>query len=108
MSFQSNSLLELQKFCTDLMAKAPEKIFNSLDFISLSEKSLISLIRRDDLQMDEVKIWELVLKWGLAQNQTLIPDPVTWSDDDFKIMETTLQSCLPLIRFFGLCSKTSF
>jgi hypothetical protein len=58
--------------------------------------------------MDEVKIWELVLKRGLAQNQTLIPDPVTWSDDDFKIMETTLQSCLPLIRFLDCVLKTSF
>ena len=69
---------------------------------------MISLIKRDDLQIDEVKIWEPVLKWGRAQNQTLIPDPVTWSDDDFKIMETTLQSCLPLIRFFGLCPKDFF
>ena len=49
-----------------------------------------------------------MLKWGLAQNQTLIPDPVTWSDDDFKIMEATLQSCLPLIKFFGLCPKDFF
>src|SRR6266542_1217497 len=39
--FQSKNLLELQKFCTDLMAKSPEKIFKSLDFTSLSEKSLI-------------------------------------------------------------------
>ena len=31
-SFQSNSLLELQQFCTHFMAKSPEKIFKSLDF----------------------------------------------------------------------------
>ena len=31
-SFQSNNLLKLQQFCTDLMAKSPEKIFKSLDF----------------------------------------------------------------------------
>ena len=31
-SFQSNSLLELQQFCTDFMAKSPEKIFKSFDF----------------------------------------------------------------------------
>src|SRR5581483_5718676 len=57
-SFQSNNLLELQQFCTDFIAESPEKIFESLDFNSLPEESLVSLIKKDDLQMDEVKIWE--------------------------------------------------
>ncbi len=64
-SFQSNSLLELQQFYIDFMAKSSEKIFKSFDFTSLSEKSLIFLIKRDDLQMKEIEIWEYVLKWGL-------------------------------------------
>ena len=49
-SFQSNSLLELQQFCTDCMTKSPEKIFKSFEFTLLSEKSLISLIKRDELK----------------------------------------------------------
>src|SRR5436190_10119210 len=32
-------------------------------------------------------------------------DPHSWSDEDFKAMENTLQHCLPLIRFFSLSSK---
>ncbi|GBB88390.1 hypothetical protein RclHR1_14970003 [Rhizophagus clarus] len=104
-SFQSNNLSDLQLFCTEFMAKFPDKIFKSLDFTSLPEKSLISLIKRDDLQMKEIEVWEHVLKWGLAQNQTLIPDSDTWTDDDFKMIENTLQHCLPFIRFFSLSSK---
>jgi hypothetical protein len=104
-SFQSNSLLQLQQFCTDFMAKSPEKVFKSLDFTSLSEKSLIQLVKRDDLQMKEIEVWEHVLKWSLAQNPTLLLDPNTWSDDDFKTMENTLEHCLPFIRFFSLSSK---
>src|SRR5215469_9520212 len=104
-SFQSNSLLELQQFCTDFMAKSPEKVFKSFDFTSLSEKSLVQLIKRDDLQMKEIEVWEYVLEWGLAQNPTLLSDPNTWSDDDFKIMENTLHNCLSLIRFFSFSSK---
>jgi len=42
---------------------------------------------------------------GLEKNPTLIPDPITWSDNDFKIMENTLQHCLPLIRFYSLSSE---
>ncbi|CAB4438883.1 unnamed protein product [Rhizophagus irregularis] len=101
---QHNSLLELQNFCTNYMTKSPHKVFKSFDFISLSEKSLVSLIKRDDLQMKEVEVWDHVLKWGLEKNPTLLPDPTTWSDDDFKIMKNTLQYCLPLIRFFSLSS----
>ena len=104
-SFQSNNLLEIQKFCTDFAVQSPEKIFKSLDFTSLSEKFLISIINRDDLPMKEIEIWEHVLRWGLAQNPTLYPDPATWTHDDFKTMENTLQRCLPLIRFFSLSSK---
>ena len=87
MSFQSNSLLELQKLCIDCIAKSPEKILKSLDLTLLPEKALISLIERDNLQMDEVKIWDHVLKWGLSQNSTLNPDPATWSDDDYRCYE---------------------
>src|SRR5581483_5514409 len=87
------------------MTKSLQKILKSFDFTSLSEKSLISIIKRDDLQMKEVEIWEHVLKWGLAKNPTLIPNPETWSGGDFKIMKKTLQNCLPFIRFFSLSSK---
>ena len=101
-SFQFDSLLEFRQFCTNFIAKSPEKIFKSLDFTSISEKSLVQLIKRDDLQMKEIEVWEHVLKWGLTQNPTITPDPGTWSDNDFKIMENTLQHCLPFIRFFSL------
>ena len=106
-SLQSNNLLELKQFCTNFVAKFPEKIFKSPNYISLSEGYLVQLIKRDDLRMKEIEIWEYVLKWGFAQNPTLIPDPSTWSDDDFKTMRNTIQHCLPSIRFFCL-SSTEF
>jgi hypothetical protein len=104
-SFKSNSLLALQQFCTDFMIKSPEKIFKSLDFTLLSEMSLIQLIKRGDLRMKEIEVWEHILKWGLAQNAKFPPDPNTWSDDDFKKMKNTLQHCLPFVKFFRLSSK---
>src|SRR6266496_3727681 len=54
-SSQSNNLLELQEFCTNLLVQSPEKILKSFDFTSLSEKFLISIIKRDDLQMKEIE-----------------------------------------------------
>jgi hypothetical protein len=58
--------------------------------------------------MKEVEIWENLLKWGLEKNPTLLSDPATWTDDDFNIMENTLQHYLPLIRFFSFSSEDFF
>src|SRR6185437_12363598 len=63
-SFQFDNLLGFQQFCTNFTAKSPEKIFKSLDFTSISEKSLVQLIKH--LQIKEVEVWECVLKWGLT------------------------------------------
>src|ERR1044072_1763992 len=104
-SLQSNNLLKLQQFCADFISKSPDKIFKSSYFTSLPEKYIVQIIKRDDLQMKEAEIWEHVLKWGLAQNSTLLPDSNTWSDEDFKAMENTLCRCLPSIRLFSLSSR---
>ena len=69
--FEDNSFLELQKYCTDLMSKEPDKIFDSPDFSSIPEKLLVSLIQNDNLQASEIQVWEYMLKWGLAQNPEL-------------------------------------
>src|SRR3954469_15450555 len=75
-SFENDSFLELQKYCTDLMSKEPIKIFNSLNFSSIPEKLLVSLIRNDN------QVWEHVLKWGLAQNPELPSDITSFSKED--------------------------
>ena len=54
MSFENNSFLELQKYCTDLISKEPNKIFNSPNFSSIPEKLLVTIIQNDNLQMSEI------------------------------------------------------
>ncbi|RIA87337.1 BTB/POZ protein, partial [Glomus cerebriforme] len=70
-SFKNDSFSELQKFCTELISKKPDKIFKSIDFSSIPEKILVTLLQNDNLQMDEVQVWQHVLKWGLNQNPEL-------------------------------------
>ncbi|RIB22487.1 hypothetical protein C2G38_2075551 [Gigaspora rosea] len=101
-SFQNNQLHELQKWCNDIVVKYPNKVFDSEDFTSFQENALISLLKRDDLQMEEGKIWNYVIKWGIAQNQGLPSDPEDWTPENFKALKTTLQNCLPLIRYFQI------
>ncbi|GBB86891.1 hypothetical protein RclHR1_13320005 [Rhizophagus clarus] len=104
-SFKNNSFLKLQDFCIEFMSKEPEKIFYSIDFNSLSENCLISLIQHDNIKMNVIQVWEYVLKWGIAQNPKLSSDPSKYSKDDFITLKNTLQRCIPLINFFNLPSK---
>jgi hypothetical protein len=104
-SFENDSFLELQKYCTELLSKEPDKIFKSSCFTSISEKSLVSLIQSDNLQMNEIQVWEHVLKWGIAQNPELSSDPTSYSKEDFNSLKYTLQQCIPFIKLRNLTSK---
>ena len=104
-SFEHDSFFDLQNFCTNLMSKEPEKIFNSVDFVSIPEKSLVSLIQNDNLPISDVQVWEHVLKWGIAQKPELPSDPSNYSKNDFNDLKNTLQQCIPFIKFYNLTCK---
>ncbi|PKY58396.1 POZ domain-containing protein [Rhizophagus irregularis] len=104
-SFENDTFSELQKYCTDLMTKEPIKIFNSLNFSSIPEKLLITIIQNDNLQMSEIQVWEHILKWGHAQNPELPSDITNYSKDDFNTLKSTLQQFIPFIKFYNLTNK---
>jgi hypothetical protein len=104
-SFENNYFSNLRNFCTEFISKKPDKIFNSIDFISISENWLISLIQHDNFQMDDIQVWEHVLKWGITQNPELPLDPSNYSKNDFNTLKNTLQQFIPLIKFFNLNHK---
>ncbi|GES76365.1 carbohydrate-binding module family 13 protein [Rhizophagus clarus] len=104
-SFEDYTFMELQKYCTDLISKEPNKIFNSLNFSSISDKLLLTIIQSDNLQMGEIQLWEYVLKWGLAQNPDLPSNLTEYSQDDFNNLKNTLKRFIPLINFRNLTSK---
>ncbi|GES83786.1 carbohydrate-binding module family 13 protein [Rhizophagus clarus] len=104
-SFKNDSFLELQRYCIDSISKNPDKIFYTPNFFSISEKLLIPLIQNNNLSMSEIEVWDHVLKWSLAQNPELPPDPANFSKDDFTVLGNTLENFIPLIRFYNLTSK---
>ncbi|RIB03422.1 hypothetical protein C2G38_782384 [Gigaspora rosea] len=101
-SFQNNKPQVLQKWCNDIIVKYPDKIFESEDFVSLQENALVSIISRGDLQMEEIRIWNYIIKWGIAQNPGLPSDPEDWTPKNFLTLKTTLRNCLPHIRYFQI------
>ncbi|RIB17868.1 hypothetical protein C2G38_2186181 [Gigaspora rosea] len=69
-----------------LTAKYPNLVFNSEDFTSHKENALVSLISRDDLQMEEIKIGIINF---MALKTTLQTDCLL--SDTFKFLVTMLQ-----------------
>ncbi|GES76303.1 BTB/POZ domain-containing protein [Rhizophagus clarus] len=59
------------------------------------------LLKRDDLNMDEIEIWNSLLKWCFAQ-QNVVNDPTKWSKDDITKIERSLHRFIPLIRFYDI------
>ena len=102
--FDYDSFQKLHDFCTEIASTFPERVFKSDSFTTIKENVLISLLKRDDIEMEEIDIWKSVIKWGIAQNPSLQSDLSTWSHEDFATFGQTIQQCIPLVRFFHLTS----
>ncbi|RHZ73543.1 hypothetical protein Glove_230g54 [Diversispora epigaea] len=100
--FKHNKFQSLEAFCNDIIVKHPSIIFESAEFTSLHESALVSILKRDDLQMKESEIWDYLIKWGAAQNLNLPKKLEEWSAENFITLKATLQQCLPLIRYFHI------
>ena len=74
---------------------------NSDKFINLKASLLELLLKRDDLNVDEVEIWENLLKWCLVQ-QNIKNDPTRWSKEDITKIQRELYRFIPLIRFYDV------
>jgi len=56
--------------------------------------------------MEEIEIWDHVLRWGLAQHPEIQDkDMSKWSADEYDGLERTLKNCMPLIDFAHVSSN---
>jgi hypothetical protein len=65
--YQHETFPDLWKFCLETICKDPKILFNSDKFINLEASLLELLLKSDDLNMNEIEIWENLLKWCFAQ-----------------------------------------
>ncbi|RHZ51441.1 hypothetical protein Glove_478g44 [Diversispora epigaea] len=104
-SYQVKSFKIIRNFCDDIIAKYPNTIFESENFNSLPEDILISILMRDDLQLEEGKIWEYIVQWGKAKNPNLPTSLNEWTSVNFATLKETLKGCLPHIRYFSISGE---
>ncbi|CAG8586371.1 7878_t:CDS:2 [Acaulospora morrowiae] len=90
----------------------PEPFFTSESFPSLNKDIFLELIKRNDLEIDEVDIWEHLITWGLHQTQEIekmkLSDVMKFSEKNFTDLKKTLDPFIPYIRFHEISSKDFF
>ncbi|GBC52542.1 hypothetical protein GLOIN_2v1847683 [Rhizophagus irregularis DAOM 181602=DAOM 197198] len=99
--YQHETFTDLWNFCLEKICEEPEILFNSDKFINLKAPLLELLLKRDDLNIDEIIIWESLLKWCFSQ-QNIINDPTKWNKEDITKIERSLHRFIPLIRFYDI------
>ncbi|KAG9293260.1 hypothetical protein G9A89_010631 [Geosiphon pyriformis] len=104
-SFMHDSFKKLQNLCTEITAKHQAIVVNQ-DLTSLSERALSSILTRDYLNIEESKIWEKIVEWGVAKLDPNIQlkKVLYWTDENFNTFKESIERLLPLIRFFNISS----
>ncbi|EXX68285.1 hypothetical protein RirG_106590 [Rhizophagus irregularis DAOM 197198w] len=95
---QNNAFIVLQNICIKKICEDPQRLLNSSNFNSLSTSLLALLFNRDDLPLDEIVIWDNLIRWCRAQHSSIPQDPTQWNNDNITNMERTIHRFIPLIR----------
>ncbi|CAB4389849.1 unnamed protein product [Rhizophagus irregularis] len=99
--YQHESFTDLWNFCLEKICEEPKVLFNSDKFIDLKAPLLELLLKRDHLNMDEIEIWENLLKWCFSQ-QNMKNEPLKWNKEDITKIERALYRFIPLIKFYDI------
>ncbi|EXX76001.1 BTB/POZ domain-containing protein [Rhizophagus irregularis DAOM 181602=DAOM 197198] len=99
-------LTKLYQVAIELVCKNPKFIFKSKEFLNMEEEHLIQILKRDELKLEEIEIWDYLIEWGIENTDSISNDDLTeWSPMYFKELEKTLHNCIPHIRFSQMFPK---
>jgi hypothetical protein len=106
--FRLDKCRKLQNYCFDSICKEPLLFITSKSSLSLDKNVVFGLLKRDDLQVREVKIWDFLIEWGIEQTTGLGNDRINWNDENYESLKETLNQFIPLIRFVGISHEELF
>ena len=70
-STQYQSFNLLQDYCEMLLYDNPELTLKSCDIAIIEKPMFILILKKDDLELREIDIWDRVIKWGVGQIENL-------------------------------------
>ncbi|GBB87679.1 hypothetical protein RclHR1_14160005 [Rhizophagus clarus] len=103
---QHEIFTDLWNYCLEEICAEPDILFKSDKFINLKVTLLELLLKRDDLLLDEIDIWDNLIRWCFSQHPCIQQDDVNkWNNEEIIIMKRTLHEFIPLIRFYHITSE---
>ncbi|GBC01614.1 hypothetical protein RclHR1_04260014 [Rhizophagus clarus] len=106
--FKLDNCKKLHDYCLDSICEDPLQFFTSDDFPSINKEIFLGLLKRDDLQIKEIAIWEYLIKWGIEQTPDLRNNKAEWNNESHEVLKKTLDQFIPLIRFVGISREEFF
>ncbi|CAJ0762352.1 16275_t:CDS:2, partial [Entrophospora sp. SA101] len=103
--FKLESCHKIQQLCLDNICNDPDIVFNSSISKSINESILLQLLKRDDLRMNEIKLLDYLIQWGVTNldincNDGNVVDSVSnWTQNEFDALDSILKNCIGNIRF---------
>jgi len=88
----------LQDHCEILLYDNPELWLKSCDIAIIEKSMFISILKKDDLELREIDIWDCVIKWGIGQNEELAKDISEWRKEDFVKLKNIIKDFIPLVE----------
>jgi hypothetical protein len=104
-AMSTNSLQRLGDYCNQLMLSSPDIILKSDNMGDLPKATFISLLKNDELNMDEGDVWMSVVQWAVNQIAGLTDNPTSWSTNDVDAVKDIIAECIPHIRFFNMSAE---
>ncbi|KAG9287964.1 hypothetical protein G9A89_017559 [Geosiphon pyriformis] len=100
---------KLKEHYSQMVKNNPQFIFKSNDFLSLEESVLVSLLQREDLEIEEIELWQSLIKWGIGNTSKITEKKLmSWGAEDFAALEKTIHKCIPLIRYYDISGDDYF
>ena len=65
-SFQHETFTALKDYCLETICQEPNVLFGTDKILKLSAQILESLLKRDDLALDEIEVWNNLIRWAHA------------------------------------------
>jgi hypothetical protein len=101
----STTYKQLQNHCLEAICADPPLLFENDYFYCVDSTILKSLLKRDDLAILEVDLWNYLIKWAIVQlteiedNSNTDVDSTKWNGETMKTFQHILADCIPLVRF---------
>ncbi|CAB4403721.1 unnamed protein product [Rhizophagus irregularis] len=99
----------LYVYFRDIISNNPGRFFNESNlFIELENDAFLSLIQNDDFDMEEIEIWNNLLKWAISKNSTISSNTTLWKTEEMEVIKLTIRDFIPHIRFFQISSQNYY